>query len=368
MKSLKTALILLLAFSTLLIAQDSLKEKLKFEMLYQVKTTPVKTQYRTGTCWDFATTSFVETELLNNGKDTLDLSEMYIVRKTYPEKADRYVRFHGKENFSEGGQAHDVMNTIKSYGIVPQSVYDGNVKDPSKYNHKELFAVMKAMLDAVLKQTHPTDYWKKALSSVLDVYLGKPPIEFVYKGKTFSPVSFLKYLNFNPDDYVELTSFTHHPFYSKFVLEVPDNWSHGEYYNLPIDELIRTMKFALKKGYSIAWDGDVGREYFRRDGLAFVPEDIKNISYPLKEKVITQKMRQKEFDNFSTTDDHLMHITGLAREKNGTLYFYTKNSWTKKRGYDGFWYMSEPFVRLKTIAILLNKKAIPKDIKNKLGL
>ena len=367
MKLRRYIFVVFLITATFLNAQDSLKESYNFEMLYKVKTTPVKSQYRTGTCWDFATTSFVETEILNKSGKELDLSEMYIVRRTYPRKAERYVRFHGKENFSEGGQAHDVIETIRQFGVVPQSVYNGNVEDPKTYSHRELYSVLKNMLDAVLKQKHPSKYWKKAFSSVLDVYLGTPPKSFDYEGKTFTPETFLKSLDFNCDDYVELTSFTHHPFYSKFVLEVPDNWSHAEYYNIPIDELISVMKYALKNGYSIAWDGDVGKEYFKRDGIAIVPVDFKYKTYPPEEKEITQELRQKEFDNFQTTDDHLMHITGLAKDQKGEFFFYTKNSWGTKRGFDGYWYMSEPYVRLKTIAIMVNKNAVPQEIKEKLG-
>ncbi len=366
MRTRNFTLLLVLLLSVTLTAQDSLKKNYQFEMLYKVKTTPVKSQHRTGTCWDYATTSFMETELLREGKGEFDLSEMYIVRMAYPEKADLYVRFHGKENFSEGGQAHDFMNVLRNYGIVPQSVYNGNIVDPKTYNHREVYSEMNAMLNAVLKQAHPTDKWEKAIAAVLDVYLGKPPKEFEYNDETFTPKSFLNYLGFIPDDYVEISSFTHHPFYSKFVLEVPDNWSHDEYYNVPIDDLIKIMKYALKNGYSVDWDGDIGREYFRRDGIAIVPENIKDLTYPVKEKKVTQELRQKEFNNFQTTDDHLMHITGLAKEKSGTIFFYTKNSWGTKPGYDGFWYMSEPYVRLKTIAIMVNKNSVPKEIREKL--
>ncbi len=359
--------LLLFIFSLTVSAQDSLKQKFQFTMVDSVKTTPVKSQYRTGTCWDFATTSFIETEILRKGKGEYDLSEMYIARMAYPEKAERYVRFHGNETFSQGGQAHDVLNIIEKYGVVPQSVYDGNVENPKEYSHSELVAEMQGMLQGVLKQKHPSRKWRKAIEAVLNVYLGTPPKEFEFQGKTFTPKSFLNYLGINPSDYVEFTSFTHHPFYSKFVLEVPDNWAHAEYYNVPINDLIEIMKSALRNGYSIAWDGDVGHEYFNRDGLALVPQNLDSVSYPVKEKEITQELRQKEFDNFQTTDDHLMHITGLAEEKNGTLFFYTKNSWGTKRGYNGYWYMSEPYVRLKTIAIMVNKNAVPKEIREKLG-
>jgi len=348
--------------------KDTLKKAYHFQMIYSVKTTPVKSQYRTGTCWDFATVSFVETELLRKGKGEFDLSEMYIVRETYPQKAERYIRFHGNETFSQGGQAHDVLNTIAKFGIVPESVYNGNVEDPKTYNHNELFDIMKGMLSGVMQQKHPSEKWEHALENVLDVYLGKPPVKFDYKGESYTPKSFLNSLDFDISDYVELTSFTHHPFYSKFVLEVPDNWAHAEYYNIPLDELIEVMKTALKLGYSIAWDGDVGKEYFKRFGVALVPKNIKDSNYPIEEKEITQQLRQKEFDNFQTTDDHLMHIVGLAKDQRGTEYFYTKNSWGTKRGYEGYWYMSESYVRLKTIAIMVHKNAIPQKIREKLGI
>lgn len=367
---LKLALALFLFAISLNIAQQNNNNSYKFEMIYQVKTTPVKTQYRTGTCWDFATSSMFETELLRLGKGEFDVAEMYIARMAYLLKADEYVRFHGKNNFGEGGQAHDVLYVMKKFGVVPQSVYNGNVENPKTYNHRELVAVLKGMLDGVLKQSHPSKYWRKAVNKVLDVYLGKVPQEFYYNGKKYTPKSFLKASGFNPDNYVEITSFTHHPFYSKFVLEVPDNWLHAEYYNVPIDELVEIMDNSLKLGYSVDWDGDVGRDNFYRDkGVAIIPADENNVTFPAKEKQITQEFRQEMFDNFQTTDDHLMHITGLAKDQNGHKFYYTKNSWgTKGKVYKGYWYMSVPYVRLKTIAIMVNKKVIPQSIKEKLKI
>jgi len=351
-------------------AQQNNNNSYKFEIIYQIKTTPVKTQYRTGTCWDFATSSMFESELLRLGRGEFDVAEMYIARIAYALKADQYVRFHGKTNFGEGGQAHDVLYIMKNYGIVPQSVYNGNVENPETYNHRELLAVLKGMLDGVLKQKHPGKYWRKAVNKVLDVYLGKVPREFYYNGKKYTPISFLKATGFNPDNYVEFTSFTHHPFYSKFVLEVPDNWLHAQYYNVPLEDLISIINNSLKLGFSVDWDGDVGRDNFYRDkGVAIIPEDPKNVTFPAKEKNITQKFRQEMFDNFQTTDDHLMHITGLAKDQNGKIFYYTKNSWgTKGKVYKGYWYMSLPYVKLKTIAIMVNKKAIPESIKVKLNL
>lgn len=362
------------------------KDTHEFTMLYQVKTTPVKNQAKTGTCWSFATTSFVETELMRMGKGEHVLSPILNVRYTYPIKAENYVRYGGMANFSMGGQAHDVMNVIRKHGFIPEEVYNGMNIGEKEHNHGEMDAVLKAEVDAVVKKHggKVTPRWPEVINATLNAYLGKVPKEFTYQGKTYTTKSFAEALGFNPDDYIELTSFNHHPFYKKFDLEVPDNWSRDKYYNLPIDELMSIIDNALENEYSVAWDGDVSEKTFKsKEGYAVVPveedekADLKDTDkkkededpQPEKEKVITQEMRQETFDNQTTTDDHLMHLTGIAKDQTGTKFYYTKNSWgTKDKKYDGYWYMSDPYVRLKTIAIMVHKDAIPQVLKDKLGI
>lgn len=375
------ALLFIYSFSTIS-AQNIADSIYTFTKDYEVKYSPIKNQAKTGTCWCFSTTSFLESELLRTGKGEFDLSEMFVVRNTYPKKAENFIRNAGTANFGEGGQAHDVINQIREYGIVPEQVYTGMNIDEPKHNHEEMSAVLDNMLKAVNNKRggKVTPRWEEAFNSVLDVYLGKVPTQFDYKGKTYSPESFLKdELELNPDDYVEITSYSHHPFYNKVKLEIPDNWTEQEYYNLPIDELVEIMDNALETGYSIEWDGDVSEKFFnQKKGFAVVPlkdwDELKNaekeekITKPINEKTITQEMRQTAFDNFSATDDHLMHIVGLYHDQNGNKFYNTKNSWGTDYSYNGFIYMSNPYIRLNTIAIMVHKDAIPKAIREKIGL
>lgn len=357
------------------------KDPYEFTMVYQVKTTPVKNQAKTGTCWSFATTSFIETELMRMNKGTHILSPMYFVRYAYPQKAENYVRYSGTNNFSMGGQAHDVMRIIKEYGFVPEEIYTGKNIGEEEHNHGEMDEVLKAIVNAVQKNKGGkiTPRWKEVFESTIDIYLGKPPKEFIYLGRKFTPTSFRDSLNFNPDDYIELTSYTHHPFYEKFVLEVPDNWNRGDYYNIPINDLIHLIDTALAKGYSVCWDGDTSEKSFnKKKAIAIIPQveesesddkEKEESDEPVAEKFITQEMRQNAFDNQTTTDDHLMHIVGLARDKRGYKFYYVKNSWgTKDKKYDGYVYMSEIYARLKTVAIMVHKDAIPDKLKLKLGI
>jgi bleomycin hydrolase len=382
----------LLVFSAATSAEEEKDDKkdpsaaYEFTVEVEVDRTPVKNQYRTGTCWCFATISFLESELLRTGKGEFDLSEMFVVRNTYPHKADNFIRLHGTANFSQGGQAHDVMNCVRRYGLVPESAYSGMEIEESRHNHGEMVSVLTAMMDAVLNRNgkRVTPRWSDALEAVLDVYLGRQPEVFTFDGEEYTPKSFNeKVLKIDPDDYVELTSYSHNEFYTQCRLEIPDNWDYnGEYYNLPIDDLERIIEHALENGHSVVWDGDVSEEEFnsKKLGYAVVPEiawedrlheeqELKEVfTGPVKEKAITQEDRQKTLDNFTTTDDHLMHIVGLASDQEGTRFYLTKNSGGVDRKNDGYMYMSQAFVRLKTTAILVNKAAIPEDITSKLGL
>ena len=367
-----------------------------FTMIKQVKTTPVKDQQSTGTCWSFATTSFIETELLRLGQPDFDLSEMYFVRYAYSDKANLYVRYQGTNNFGQGGQAHDVLNVMRSHGMATEQSYSGNNYGSKDHNHGEIESVLKAFIDEVIKKPNGrvTTAWAPAFESVLDTYFGKVPTDINYNGKTFTPKSLFESTGLNLDDYIEITSFNHHPFYQSFILEIPDNWHRDKYYNIPLDDFMAVIENALMNGYSVCWDGDVSEKGFGfKKGVAILPagniEDLKNSEMskwsevsekdrisqmfrfkgPVPEVNVTQEIRQLNFDNQTTTDDHLMHLVGIATDQNGVKYYYTKNSWgVENYIYKGYLYMSEPFVKMKTIAILVHKDAIPADIAAKMGI
>lgn len=371
-------IIILLVLTVTVFAQDK-KNVHEFKLLYNVECTPVKSQDRTGTCWSFSTSSFLESELIRLGFGEHNISEMFFVRMNYPKKAERYIRYHGLFNFGPGGQAHDVTNVVKEFGMVPEEIYPGINYGGDNHNHSELDAVLEGMLKAVIKSAKPktTQVWNKAVNSVLDVYLGEVPAEFEYRGKTYTPKSFAEASGINAGDYVEFTSYSNYPFNQKVMLEVPDNWSFDLYYNVPLEDLMKIMGNALANGYSIEWDGDSGKDnFYRKKGYAVIPEneetDPDDVEEPEKEKIITQEVRQEAFNNYDVTDDHLMHIVGLAENQNGTKFYYTKNSWgTESNGkemkFDGYWYMSESYVRLKTIAFMVHKDAVPKEIRERLG-
>lgn len=368
---------ILICFFPALFAQE--KEEIdvqEFKMLYNIETTPVKHQGKTGTCWTFATQSFLETELIRMGKGKYDLSEMYMVRNIYPIKAEKYIRYHGKSSFDQGGQAHDVLIAMDKYGLVPEEVYPGKGSTEELHNHREMVAVLKSTMDAVIgTKGKISENWKSVCESVLDIYLGEKPGTFSYDGKLYTPHSFADELEINSDDYIELMSYMRYPYYEKSILEVPDNWTNNKYYNLPIDDLMEVIDNAIENGYSLVWDGDTSEKtFYRKNGYAVIPVDDENESEdveftePEKEKIITQEMREETFENFLTTDDHLMHITGITENQDGTKFYYTKNSWGINNKYDGYWYMSESFVRLKTIAVMVHRDALPKDIGAKLGI
>jgi bleomycin hydrolase len=373
---------LMLLMPAFIFAQDTKPaDRHVFTKVYDVKTTTVKNQGGTGTCWDFATTSFLETELLRMGKGEFDLSEMFFARNAYISKAVELVRFSGKNNFGQGGQAHDVIDVLRTKGCVPDEVYSGLPNGEKMHNHSEMEQYLSLIVNSVatpkpsgnpqMPQRKPSQRWIDVANAIMDVYIGKVPETFTYKGKEYTPKSFAKELGLNPDDYIEITSFSLFPFYTKGHIPVPDNWSHGHYYNLPLDDVMAVMENAVKKGYSVDWDGDVSEKGFKsKDGYAVVPEDAKDedATKPEKEKVITDDMHLASFNDQTTTDDHLMHITGMATDQNGTKFWLTKNSWGPVGKYNGYLYMSDAYTRYKMIAIMVHKDAIPKDIREKLKI
>lgn len=360
-----------------------------------VPATPVKNQAATGTCWCFATTSFMESELLRMGKGTYDLSEMFIVRQKYMNQLqDNYLR-RGEGNIGQGSLSHTFMNAYRQVGIVPEEVYTGINYDSERHNHSEMVRYMQALADVAVKTKTRSPEYYKLINNLFDTYLGKLPEKFTYKGKEYTPKSFAESLGLNMDDYIELTSFTHHPYYVKFDVEVPDNWEHSLMYNLPLDEMMETVDHALTNGYTVCWDGDVSEKGFSfTNGVAINPEvkkveDLSNtdrarfeklgekerleevfkFERPYPEVNVTPEVRQAGFESFVTTDDHLMHVTGITKDQNGTKYYITKNSWgTDRNKFGGYLNMSESFVRAKTIYVMVHKDAIPKAIKGKLGI
>jgi len=375
-------------------ASQEKKEGYQFTDIKRLPATSVKSQDRAGTCWSWSAISYLESEIIRLGKDSVSLAPLYIVWNTYDEKAKRYVRMHGHLNFGQGGAFADVLWVIKNYGIVPLSEYSGLNYGDSIHAHGELDAILKAYVDAVVKNHNKklSTAWLRGFDAVLDAYLGAKPEKFKHKGKEYTPETFYKNATgLNIDNYVSLTSFTHHPFYTSFPIEVPDNWI-GEYsYNIPIDELMDIMDKAIDNGYTFAWGSDVSEEGFvRRGSIAIVP-DFNNLEMadaeiakwtsmpkdkkmeewlksPGKEKEITQEMRQESFDNYQTTDDHGMHAIGKATDQFGNKYFIVKNSWGEYGDYKGYLYASYPFVKYKTLNIVIHKDALPKELKKKLGI
>ena len=344
-------------------------ESYQFTIEKQIEATEVKSQGRTGTCWCFASASFLESELIRRGKGQHNLSEMFIVQNVYKDKAQNYVLRQGKANFSQGALAHDFVRAVSRHGLMPEEVFSGLDEGQKQHNHGEMEVVLKGMLDAVIQQKRPSEKWAKAFGRVLDVYMGTAPEKFSFDDRTMTPKEFAKTLDFRAEDYVSITSFQHHPFYEKFVLEIPDNYSNGSFLNLPIDEVIEIIEYAVKNGYTLAWDGDVSESGFSSgNGLAVLPVASQRrnaLRKPVDEISVTQEMRQDAFHNYVTTDDHLMHLTGVATDQNGTRYFIIKNSWGEVGSKKGYLYMSEAYARLKTVAILVHKDAIPPRLRKK---
>ncbi len=367
----------------------------QFTSVVDLKATPVKNQASTGTCWCFATTSFIESELIRMGKGEFDLSEMFIVRYNYLKRMrDNYLR-RGNGNLGQGSLSHNFMNVFREYGIVPEEVYSGINYNSPVHNHGELNRFVGAIAKVPVDTRRESDEYLKLTKSLLDIYLGEVPERFTYKGKSYTPKSFAAELGINPDDYVEITSFSHVPFYTSFPLEIPDNWAHAHFYNVPIDEIVEIMDYALEKGYTVNWDGDVSEKGFSHaNGVAINPaitaipdsysttdrarfekmtpaqrtEAAFQFEGPVPEVNVTQEIRQAGYENFTTTDDHLMHVTGIVKDQNGTKYYVTKNSWgTERNKYGGYLNMSESYVKAKVIFIMVHKDAVPSEIRAKLG-
>ena len=400
-KSILMAALGLLSLNT--IAQDTPKEEgFIFTTVKENPITSVKNQNRAGTCWCYSGLAFIESELLRMGKGEYDFSEMFIVHNTYLDRADKAVRTHGDVSFSQGGSFYDVIYGMKTFGLVPEEeMRPGVMYGDTLSNHTELTAVSDAVVAAIAKGRHRSlqadkennPLWKKAITAIHDIYLGERPEKFTYKGKEYTPKSFYESTGLNADDYISLTSYTHHPFYQPFVLEIQDNWRWATSYNLPIDELMQVFENAINTGYTIAWGADVSEKGFTRNGIGVIPDiesmersgsdqdrwlglstsekdaEIKKMmEKPCKELEITQEMRQEAYDNYETTDDHGMQIYGIAKDQTGKKFYMIKNSWGTDNKYKGTWYASKPFVAYKTINILVHKDAVPKALLKKLGV
>ena len=359
--------------------------------------TSMKDQNRSGTCWDYSTLSYFESEVLKATGKTVDLCESFVANKTYMERAIQVVRFHGDCQFAQGGSAEDVLHTLKTHGICPEGAmpFPGSLYGDSLNNFNEFFSILEPYVAAVAKSSAKkiSNQWKVGFQGILDAYLGKCPEEFTYEGKKYTPKSFMQSLGLNLDDYVSITSYTHHPFYTGFAVEVQDNWRFPLSYNVPMDEMMRIIDNAINEGYTVAWGGDVSEDGFTRQGLAYAIDTkateslagsdmakwlkmtadkkkslIDSLGCKVPEIVPTQEMRQERFDNWQLTDDHGMQIYGLAKDQNGKEYYMVKNSWGETGDFKGTWYMTKAFIAANTMDYLINKKAIPADIRKKLGI
>ena len=396
----KKALILTALFLTGITAfaqEDKKDDKPVFTVVKEIPITSIKNQARSGTCWNYSTLSFFEAEILRKSGKTYDLCEMFVCNKNYMDRAIVKVRMHGDAQFSEGGSAYDVLAVLKNYGICPEDAMPlpGTMYGDTLNNFNEFFKIMSPYVDAVAKNTAKTitPNWKSGLQGILDAYLGKCPEKFTYEGKEYTPQTFAASLGLDWNDYVSITSYTHHPFYEQFPVEVQDHWRQPGSWNLPIDEMARVIDNAIMNGYTVAWGGDVSEDGFTRNGLAVLydtetPQGLEGsdmakwmkmteaekraktiqLGWAAKEKTPTQEMRQKEFDNWELTDDHGMLIYGIAKDQNGRKWYMVKNSWGNAGEYKGIWYMSENFIVAKLMDFMVNKNALPKDIAKKLGL
>jgi len=384
MKKRNFLLLFAFAIGNLIFAQDDLVNKLKnnqsenpnfqFTVIKELGNTSIKDQGSSGTCWSYSGNSFLESEMLRIGKPVVDLAEIFTARNVYLEKAKLYVLYGGSNSWGEGAELHDVINMYRKYGAVPQEVYTGLRFGQTRNDFKEMSAVIKGMLDAYVKQKKLSPDWLKNIESVLDRYLGEYPKEFTYKGKKYTPITFAKEIvGLNPDDYVELTSYKDYPYYKRFVPPIADNWSHESMWNVPMEDLTTIIDNAINKGYTVGWATDVSEPYFSyKNGVAYVPNiDLNSIDAKVKEnlfkgpkpeKKITEDLRQQGLNDLTTTDDHGMHIVGLAKDQNGKEYYIVKNSWGVTNDYEGYLYVTKAFVQFKSTSILVHKNAIPKNI------
>jgi aminopeptidase C len=395
---LSLAFVGLLALNANAEANDSAKSnKPVFTTIKEAPITSIKDQNRSGTCWDYSTLSYFEAEILRATGKTYDLCESFVANKTYMERAVQVVRYHGDCQFSQGGSAEDVLATLKNHGICPEDAmpFPGSLYGDSLNNFNEFFSLLEPYVAAIAKSSAKkiSNQWKAGLQGILDAYLGQCPEEFTYEGKKYTPKTFVQSLGLNLDDYVSITSYTHHPFYGAFPVEVQDNWRFPLSYNLPLDEMMQVIDNAVDKGYTIAWGGDVSEDGFTRSGLAYAVDGkatqslrgsdmarwlklaptkkrdiIDSLGCTVPEIIATQELRQERFDNWELTDDHGMLIFGVAKDQNGKEYYMVKNSWGETGDYKGIWYMTKTFIAANTMDFLINKNAIPKDIRKKLGI
>lgn len=386
---------LALSSTSALLAQQ--KAEYQFTTIKENPITPIKDQHRSGTCWCFSGISFLESEAIRingikNEADYPDFSEMFVVSHSYQDRADKYIRLDGNLTFGAGSECEDVIHIMNDYGLVPQSVMPGTNYGTELPVHGEIDAALKAYIEAIVKNPNRTlsTAWKRGFNGICDAYFGETPEEFEYNGKTWTPASYRDSFKLNADDYVTLTSFTHHPFYKPFALEICDNWRYDTAYNVPIDEFMDALYYALEHGYTTTWGGDVSEAGFTRNGVGvlldtgakatagsdqerWVGKDREQKAEEAKAELpkeisVTQEFRQKEFDNKTTTDDHGMHAFGIAKDQNGTRYIMIKNSWGVTGKYDGIWYLSDSFTRAKAIDFMVHKDALPKELKKKLGI
>ncbi|MRJ10410.1 aminopeptidase [Ornithobacterium rhinotracheale] len=340
--------------------------------------TSVKNQGKSGTCWSYSGNSFLESEMLKKGRPAVDLAEIFTARNTYIDKAKNYVRMHGNVSWGDGGELHDVLNSYRKYGALPQEAYDGLNEGQKLNDFGEMQAGLKGYLDGIIKSKKLSKNWLNGFTAILDAYLGKVPEKFTYKGKTYTPKTFAKeVVGLEPNDYIEMVSLNDEPKYEYVFFPVPDNWSFDYAYNIPMDDITKVIDYAINKGYTVGWAADVSEKYFSWvNGVAYVPtkeyEDMtqkerQNMfsTPPAKEREITPEMRQEAFDNYETTDDHGMHIVGLAKDQNGNEYYIVKNSWGLSNDYQGYLYVSKNYVKYKTTAIMVNKAGVPKSILKK---